>query len=141
MPAFGLGTYQVSAWKWVFLWIKTIFFQSLGNEGGEATKHAIDIGYRHFDTARLYENEQEIGQAIQEKINEGVVKREDIFVVTKLWNTDHKPEDVEKACRTSCDKLSLGYIDLYLMHYPTAFKRRTPLELWPKKGDGQPDEA
>lgn len=115
--------------------------QSLGGEGGAATKHAVDVGYRHFDTARLYENEQEIGHAIKEKIVEGAVKREDIFVVTKLWNTEHEPEKVEPACRISCEKLGLDYIDLYLMHYPTAFKQRTPFEAWPKNSDGQPDLA
>lgn len=89
----------------------------------------------------MYDNEQEIGTAIREKINEGVVKREDVFIVTKLWNTDHEPEEVEKACRTSCEKLGLDYIDLYLMHWPTALKPRTPFEAWPKKPDGEPDVA
>ncbi|XP_055301506.1 aldo-keto reductase family 1 member B1-like [Sitodiplosis mosellana] len=118
MPGFGLGT-----------------FESFGL-AGRATKHAIDVGYRHFDTARLYANEVEVGQAIQEKIKEGVVKREEIFIVTKLWNTDHEPEKVEKAARQSCEKLGLGYIDLYLMHYPVAFKERTPFEDWPLNPDG-----
>ncbi|XP_031623206.1 aldo-keto reductase family 1 member B1-like [Contarinia nasturtii] len=123
MPGFGLGTYE-----------------SFG-EAGRATKHAIDVGYRHFDTARLYENEEEVGKAIQEKIKEGVVKREEIFIVTKLWNTDHEPEKVEKACRKSCEKLGLGYIDLYLMHWPVAFTERTPYEYWPLNDDGQYDNA
>lgn len=124
MPGFGLGT-----------------FQSLGGEAGEATKHAIDVGYRHFDTARLYENEGEVGEAIRQKIKEGVVKREDVFVVTKLWNTDHEPEKVEQACRTSCEKFGLDYIDLYLMHYPVAFKERTPFDYWPMMPDGQHEHA
>lgn len=114
--------------------------QSFG-EAGRATAHAIDVGYRHFDTARLYENEEEVGKAIQEKIKEGVVKREDIFIVTKLWNTDHEPKNVENACRTSCEKLGLGYIDLYLMHYPVAFKERNPFEYWPMNPDGQHEHA
>lgn len=105
-------------------------------EVSAATKHAIDVGYRHFDTARLYENEEQVGQAIQQKIKDGAVKREDIFIVTKLWNTDHEPEKVEKAARRSCEKLGLGYIDLYLMHYPVAFKERTPFENWPLNPDG-----
>lgn len=116
------------------------FLQSFG-EAGLAVKHAIDVGYRHFDTARLYENEQEVGAAIQDKIKEGVVRREDIFIVTKLWNTDHEPEKVENACRQSCEKLGLGYIDLYLMHYPVAFKERTPFEYWPLNPDGQHEHA
>lgn len=130
------------------LWIKAanfltyfnLFEQSFG-EAGRATEYAIDIGYRHFDTARLYENEEEVGLAIQKKIKAGAVKREDIFIVTKLWNTDHEPEKVEAACRRSCEKLGLGYIDLYLMHYPTAFTERTPFDYWPKNADGMFDQA
>lgn len=109
--------------------------QSLGDTG-EAVKHAIDVGYRHFDTAFLYGNEREVGQAIQEKIAEGVVKREDIFIVTKLWNTHHEPEKVENACRVSCENLGLGYIDLYLMHWPMAYIERKPLEFYPLAADG-----
>lgn len=123
IPAFGLGT-----------------FESFG-EAGAATEHAINVGYRHFDTARSYENEEEVGSAIQKKIKEGVVKREDIFIVTKLWNTNHEPHKVEAACRRSCEKLGLGYIDLYLMHYPTAFTERTPFEYWPMNSDGMFDSA
>ncbi|XP_031623205.1 aldo-keto reductase family 1 member B1-like [Contarinia nasturtii] len=123
MPSFGLGTYK-----------------SIG-EADSAIKHAIDVGYRHFDTARIYVNEEEVGKAIQGKIKEGVVKREEIFIVTKLWNTDHEPEKVEKACRQSCEKLGLGYIDLYLMHWPVAFKERTPFEYGPRTPDGQYDHA
>lgn len=120
--------------------ISFLYLQSDG-ETGLATKYAIDSGYRHFDTAYLYGNEREVGQAIQEKIDEGVVKREDIFIVTKLWNTHHEPDKVEKACRTSCDNLGLGYIDLYLMHYPVAFKEREPFEFWPLNPNGQHDHA
>lgn len=89
----------------------------------------------------MYENEEEVGLAIQNKIKAGVVKREDIFIVTKLWNTDHEAHKVEEACRRSCEKLGLGYIDLYLMHYPTAFKERTPFDYWPKNPDGMFDQA
>lgn len=95
--------------------------QSLESEGYEAIKLAIDAGYRQFDTASFYFNEEEVGRALRAKIDEGVVKREELFVVTKLWNTDHKPEDVETACRLSNEKLGLEYIDLYMMHWPMAF--------------------
>lgn len=84
---------------------------------------AIDAGYRLFDTASMYQNEEEVGQALREKIAEGVVKRDDVFVITKLWNTEHRPEDVEPACRLSNEKLGLEYIDVYLMHWPTAIER------------------
>lgn len=84
----------------------------------------------------MYENEQEVGHALKEKIDSGAVKREDLFVVTKLWNTDHAPENVERACRRSCSNLGLGYIDLYLMHWPTAFRTREPLDWWPMTADG-----
>ena len=112
-----------------------VSFQSFG-EAGQAVKYAIDAGYRHFDTAYLYGNEREVGQAIQSKIDEGVVKREEIFIVTKLWNTYHEPEKVEQACRLSNELLGLGYIDLYLMHYPVAFKEREPFDFWPQHPDG-----
>lgn len=114
----------------MFVW------QSFG-EAGQAAKDAIDAGYRHFDTAFLYQNEREVGQAICEKIAEGAVKREDIFIVTKLWNTHHEPEKVEEACRVSGDNLGLGYIDLYLMHYPTGFVEREPFEFWPQDAAGK----
>lgn len=108
----------------------------MDQEAGTAAKLAVDAGYRHFDTAYLYENEQEVGHALKEKIDAGDVKREDLFVVTKLWNTDHGPEKVEQACRRSCANLGLGYIDLYLMHWPTAFRTREPLDWWPLRADG-----
>lgn len=116
-----------------------MYFQSLDSEAGEATKYAIDAGYRHFDTAYLYENEREVGSAIKQKINDGAVKREDIFIVTKLWNTDHEPEKVENACRRSRENLGLGYIDLYLMHWPTAYNTTDPFDWWPTRSDGQYD--
>ncbi|XP_039748298.1 aldo-keto reductase AKR2E4-like [Pararge aegeria] len=79
---------------------------------------AIDVGYRHFDTATIYNTEEEIGQAVRIKVAEGAVKREDIFITTKLWNTHHRREDVLKALRESLSKFELNYIDLYLMHWP-----------------------
>ncbi|XP_046974879.1 aldo-keto reductase AKR2E4-like isoform X1 [Vanessa cardui] len=79
---------------------------------------AIDVGYRHFDTASVYETEGEIGEAVRMKIDEGVVQREDIFITTKLWNTHHKREQVVKALNESLQKMGLNYVDLYLMHWP-----------------------
>ncbi|XP_014232552.1 1,5-anhydro-D-fructose reductase-like [Trichogramma pretiosum] len=105
MPMIGLGTY-------------------LGKEGEveEAVKYAIDVGYRHIDTASFYENEAEIGNAIRQKIAEGVVERQDIFVTTKLWSNWHEEAHVVPACKKSLQKLGLEYIDLYLVHWPFAFK-------------------
>lgn len=96
--------------------------QAKDNEVYEAVKHAIDIGYRHFDTAFMYQNETEVGRAIKEKIAAGVVQRKDIFVTTKLWSTYHDPENVVPACKRSLDALDIGYIDLYLIHSPVSLK-------------------
>lgn len=83
-------------------------------------KTAIDVGYRHIDCAMLYGNEKEIGEAIRAKIADGTVRREDLFVVTKLWNTFHEEEKVVPTCRKSLENFGLSYVDLYLVHWPVA---------------------
>ncbi|XP_034940264.1 aldo-keto reductase family 1 member A1-like [Chelonus insularis] len=100
----------------------------------QIVKEAIDCGYRHFDCALVYENEAEVGQAIKEKIKEGVVKREDIFITSKLWNTYHKFESVERGIRKSLANFGLDYLDLYLVHWPMAFEDGD--ELFPENPDG-----
>lgn len=85
-------------------------------------ERAIDLGYRHFDCAYVYRNEKQIGRAIRNKILMGTVKREDLFITSKLWNTFHHPNDVIEALETSLNNLGLSYLDLYLMHWPFAFK-------------------
>ncbi|KAJ4430905.1 hypothetical protein ANN_19497, partial [Periplaneta americana] len=85
-------------------------------------KEAIDVGYRHFDTAMFYKNEKEVGSAIKAKIAEGVVTREEVFVTTKLWNTFHRPDMVVTSLKKSLATLGLQYVDLYLIHWPFAFK-------------------
>ncbi|KAL7289712.1 hypothetical protein TKK_0016434 [Trichogramma kaykai] len=88
---------------------------------GKAVKMAIDAGYRHFDCAAVYGNEEDIGQAIKEKIEEGVVKREDLFIVTKVWNDEHRQNQVVPACKRSLKKFGMDYIDLYLVHWPFSY--------------------
>lgn len=105
----------------------------------EAVKFAIDIGYRHIDTAFFYGNEAEIGKAIREKIQEGVIKREDIFVTSKLWMTFHSSEQIIKACQRSLELLDLKYIDLYLIHWPFGLRYIDDQTYVPKKLDGSWD--
>lgn len=99
-------------------------------------KEAIDVGYRHIDTAWAYENEASIGKAVRAKIADGTVKRQDMFIVTKLWNTFHEPHLVDKAFQMSLDNLQLDYIDLFLIHFPFGYEYRNDHEQWPRNRDG-----
>jgi alcohol dehydrogenase (NADP+) len=87
-----------------------------------ATRDALDAGFRHFDCAERYRNEREVGETLQEGLAAGGIARGDIFVTTKLWNTNHRPERVEPAFEASLDRLRLNYLDLYLIHTPFAFQ-------------------
>jgi diketogulonate reductase-like aldo/keto reductase len=86
-----------------------------------ATKAALEAGYRALDTAERYGTEKEVGEAMKEVFDAGKIKRDDVFVATKLWNTNHRPERVKPAFEASLKKLQLDYIDLYLIHTPFAF--------------------
>jgi alcohol dehydrogenase (NADP+) len=86
-----------------------------------ATQDALEAGFRHFDCAERYQNEREVGEALQTGLSGGI-PREDLFVTTKLWNSNHRPERVEPAFEGSLDRLRLNYLDLYLIHTPFAFQ-------------------
>jgi len=87
-----------------------------------ATRDALDAGFRHFDCAERYRNERDVGEALQAGLAAGCIAREDIFVTTKLWNSNHRPQRVEPAFEASLDRLKLTYLDLYLIHTPFAFQ-------------------
>src|ERR1700677_3402221 len=87
-----------------------------------ATKAALETGFRQLDTAERYRTEKEVGEAIQEVFKAGKIKREDVFIATKLWNNNHRPERAKAAFEASLKKLQLDYVDLYLIHTPFAFQ-------------------
>jgi diketogulonate reductase-like aldo/keto reductase len=87
-----------------------------------ATRDALEAGYRHFDCAERYRNEREVGEALRIGLAVGGIAREDIFVTTKLWNSNHRRERVEPAFEASLERLGLDYLDLYLIHTPFAFQ-------------------
>ncbi|MFM0207220.1 aldo/keto reductase [Paraburkholderia sediminicola] len=105
MPALGFGTLIPDAATTV-----------------SATRDALEAGYRHFDCAERYRNEREVGEALGIGLAAGGIAREDIFVTTKLWNSNHRPERVEPAFEASLERLGINYLDLYLIHTPFAFQ-------------------
>jgi D-xylose reductase len=105
MPAVGLGL-----WKLPNLDCQRIVY------------NAIKTGYRLLDSAAIYENEKEVGLGIKQALEEGAVKRDDLFVTSKLWNTYHRKEHVRDACLKTLTDLGLEYLDLYLVHFPIALK-------------------
>ncbi len=88
----------------------------------QATKTALEVGFRHLDCAERYRNEKAVGDAMQEAFKARTIQREDVFVTTKLWNTNHRPERVKPAFDASLTRLQLDYVDCYLIHTPFAFR-------------------
>jgi diketogulonate reductase-like aldo/keto reductase len=88
----------------------------------QATKTALEAGFRHLDCAERYRNEEAVGDAIQEALKTATLQREDLFVTTKLWNTNHRPERVKRAFDASRERLQIDYVDCYLIHTPFAFR-------------------
>ena len=116
IPQFGLGT-----WK------------SKPGEVKNAVKYALSIGYKHIDCAAIYGNETEVGEALKESFADNVVQREDIFITSKLWNNRHKKDDVVLGLKQTLKDLELDYLDLYLIHWPVAFK---PEVIFPEDASG-----
>lgn len=88
----------------------------------QATKAALEAGFRHFDCSERYRNEQVVGDAMKEVLATGAIQREDVFITTKLWNNNHRPERVKPAFEASCRRLQIDRLDCYLIHTPFAFQ-------------------
>lgn len=109
IPCVGFGTWQSAD----------------GDEAYSAVLSALRSGYRHIDTAAAYGNERSVGRAVSGFLKESSVKREELFITTKLWNSDHGYENTKRAIQTSLKNLGLDYIDLYLIHWPNPLKFRS----------------
>jgi alcohol dehydrogenase (NADP+) len=105
-----------------------------------ATGDALEAGFRHFDCAERYRNEREVGDALRTGLAGGNISRDELFVTTKVWNTNHRPERVRPAFDGSLGRLGLGYLDLYLIHTPFAFKPGDDQDPRDQKGDVIYDE-
>ena len=124
LPAIGLGTWKADP-----------------GEVGQAVEAALEAGYRHIDCAAIYRNEAEVGEALQRVFSRGEIQRDEVHITSKLWNNAHLKSDVGPALKKTLSDLKLDYIDLYLIHWPVAF--RSGLEGFPESESDflTPEEA
>jgi diketogulonate reductase-like aldo/keto reductase len=134
IPALGLGEYLLAKELTVLTYSGT--WQSKPGEVESAVEYALSVGYRHIDAAYSYGNEEEVGDGLRKAFEAGL-KREEVFVTTKLWSTHHKR--VQENLEMSLEKLDLEYIDLYLMHWPVAMNPNGNHTLFPTTPDGNRD--
>jgi alcohol dehydrogenase (NADP+) len=107
MPALGFGTYSNTDGP---------------DSMGQAVYNAVNIGYRHFDCAEAYKNEAAVGAGLAKALKDELVARSDLFITSKVWQTNHEPQHVYAACKNSLDNLGLTHVDLYLIHWPLAWE-------------------
>src|SRR6185436_21172594 len=104
-------------------------------------EEAARTGYRHFDCASDYGNEAEVGAGLQNVMRAGTARREDLWVTSKLWNTNHAADHVRPACERSLRDLKLDYLDLYLIHFPIALEYVSPEKRYPAGWFPEADSA
>jgi alcohol dehydrogenase (NADP+) len=115
LPALGLGTWRVEPGQ-----VATL------------VRQALELGYRHLDAAAIYGNEAEIGVALEQAMADGLVRRDDLWITSKLWNDSHAPENVRPALERTLADLRLDHLDLYLIHWPVA---QRPGVTWPREAE------